>query len=586
MAMLTLSPSRIAIVVVALTLTSLLYTLGFPTQLVRPAQPIIDHYEHKNVHTEPIVPAPVMATPTDAAIAPQITHGDGPAAEDDQRWNDAGPAAGQATETGIAEYEKDGGRWEDKDQLKAAETSGETRQTRPPTTLATHAIPAPTANATNATTPAKPKFCKDVAGAPNVMVVFRTSKAEVQEKLPAHIKSLLACVPNFAIFSDHDGSIDGIKVHNALDSIGSETKRTHDEFREYQLMHADAEHKPDVAKTKDLDKWKFLPMVNKAFHLKPDARFYVFIEADTSLSWTNLLQWLDRLDYRIPYYSGAPTFINNVQIAQRGPGILLSQGALRRYAKSYSELYASKWEPELGKGCCGDLALAQAMNDAHVEFYASWPLMQGEQPSTLDFTRKQWCAPAVSWHHTDATVLNDIWASHQNWTHEKGWDVPYLFRDAFADLVMPHVQKSKGEWDNFSGDTKIVGEQGRRKKLEEEDERRKQHAKDKDGPPEESPFADPPHNPRDDKDAAAIADAIKDAADSPEKCQKTCERVEDCLQWRYKALGDGECHLGKVLKLGRRVKTDEGWTSGWMIERLGEVTAGWECKEVNWKFYQ
>jgi hypothetical protein len=59
------------------------------------------------------------------------------------------------------------------------------------------------------------------------------------------------------------------------------------------------------------------------------------------------------------------------------------------------------------------------------------------------------------------------------------------------------------------------------------------------------------------------------------------------LQWRYKALGDGECHLGKVLRLGRRTtEKDEPWTSGWMVERVGKVMEKWECKEVGWKFYQ
>jgi hypothetical protein len=619
-----LTPSRIAIIVVALTFFSFLYTLGFPTQLAQPAQPIIDHYDHKNVHTEPIVPAPIIPTPTPtrhATLAAQITHGERPGEEDESRWNDATKTAGQAgtpeaTNTSIAEYEKDGGRWEDKDKLKA-EKSGEKQEvsTTPiPTTLLTHAIPIPSGlNATNATnyasTPTEApsqahlsKLCKEVQGAPNVMVVMRTSKTEIQERLPAHIKGLLSCVPNFAIFSDHDGEIEGIKVHNALDSIAFETKRTHDEFQEYQLMHADPEHKPDASKTKNLDKWKFLPMVYKAYHLKPDARFYMFIEADTSLSWTNTLQWINRLDYRIPYYSGAPTFINSVQLAQRGSGIMLSQGALRRYVKSYDEKYISKWEFELGKGCCGDLALAQALGDAHVEFYSSWPLMQGEQPSSLDYTQKQWCSPAVTWHHTNADVLDEIWTTQQAWIKEHGWDVPFLFRDAFQSLVIPQMAAKKDKWDNLSQDTKIVAPQGRQKQLKEEEERSEQHAQDEEAKKDNhkpTPFADPPHHVRsifarhDDKDKKEevdwdkLAETFKEAADSAERCQKSCEQIEDCLQWRYKALGDGECHLGKVLRLGKKVEEkDDPWTSGWMIERMKKVTDGWACKEVNWRFYQ
>ena len=620
-----LTPSRIAIVVLSLSLFSFLWTLGFPSQLAQPTQPIVDHYDHKNVHSDPIIPAPSIATPTrHATHATPTIHGERPEGEDDHRWDDATKVAGQTflpgpTETGIAEYEEDGGRWEDGDTLKEGGKEGEKQEagaTSIPTTLLTHAIPAPSGvNATNATIPAgtptdspanthNSKFCKDVRGAPHVMVILRTSKAEIFKKLPAHIQGLLSCVPNFAIFSDHSGEIDGIPVHNALENIGSEAKRTHDEFREYQIMHADGEHKPDAGKTKSLDKWKFLPMVYKAYKLKPGAKFFVFIEADTSLSWTNILQWVHRLDYRIPYYSGSPAFIDSVQLAQRGSGIMLSQGALRRFAKSYDELYTSKWEAEVGKGCCGDLALARALGDAHVEFYSSWPLMQSEHPASLDYTKKHWCAPAVSWHHTNSEVLDEIWSSQKNWTAKNGWDKPYLYRDAFQSFVTPHMEAKKEKWDNLSQDTKIVAPQGRQQQLKEEEERSKKHKeeesdkKDADRPKPSLQFADPPSNRRSlfpnresDKpkelDWDKLAETFNDAADSAERCQKSCEQIEDCLQWRYKALGDGECHLGKVLRLGKKTtESDEPWTSGWMIERVGKVTEGWACKEVNWKFYQ
>jgi hypothetical protein len=610
-----LTPSRIAIVVFSLSLLSFLWTLGYPSQLGQPARPVVDHYDHKNVHLEPIIPAPSIPTPSQhATLSTPPPHGDRPDEEDGHRWDDATKVAGEAgpVETGIAEYEEDGGRWEDKDKLKGEDKTKEGQEasaTPPPTTLLTQtvtassdpnatneAIPASTPTDTPANAPSS-KFCKDVHGAPNVMVILRTSKAEINEKLPAHIQGLLSCVPNFAIFSDHEGELDGIPVHNALDNIGSETKRTHDEFREYQLMHADAEHKPDTGKTKNLDKWKFLPMVYKAYHLKPDARFYVFIEADTSLSWTNILQWVNRLDYRIPYYSGSPTIIDGVHLAQRGSGIMLSQGALRRYAKSYDELYSDKWEPKLGKGCCGDAALASALNDAHVEFYSSWPLMQGEHPASLDYTPKHWCSPAVSWHPASAEVLDDIWNSQKNWTAKHGWNKPYLFRDAFESFVTPHMAPKKEKWDNLSQDTKIVAPQGRQQQLKDEAERSRQHKAAEDAKKEAlfmpgTKFPDPPSHlsPRDDKkeiDWDKLAETFKDAADSAERCEKSCELIEDCLQWRYKTLGDGECHLGKVLRLGRKTnEKDEPWSSGWLVERVAKVTKGWECKEVNWKFYQ
>lgn len=613
-----LTPSRIAVLVLSFSLVSFFWTYGLPSRLGQPALPIIDHYDHKNVHSAPIIPAPAV---------------------------ESTPTSPRPLETGPPGPDDDGGRWDD-----AQTTSRKKKATATllPPAPATAAVPAPPGG--NATTPpashgpepsaaAVDKFCKDVRGAPHVMVVLRTSKAEV-DKLSTHLQGLLSCVPNFAIFSDHAGEIGGIPIHNALESIGSEAKRTHDEFHEYQIIHADAEHKPDPNKTKDLDKWKFLPMVYKAFNLNRHAKFYIFIEADTTLSWTNLLQWINRLDYRIPYYSGAPTFMNSIQLAQRGSGILLSQGALRRFSKSYDELYTTKWEAQVGKECCGDLLLAMALNDAHVEFYSSWPLLQGEQPSTLDYTKKHWCVPAVSWHHINGDDLVGMWNQERNWTSKYGWDKPYLFRDAFLEHVKPHIKAKKQTWDNLSQDTMIAAPQGRqqqmkeeaersrkaqqgeienqKKKQKEDEERKKEEQEGKKNAEEQtntekvkqkeslgSPVTDSEDSDgkgahsstqrrkRDDKDQPIdwdkLAQKFKDAGDTPERCQKACEDTADCLQWRYSKKGDGECHLGKVLRLGKQTEGDGGvekWVSGWLVDRVTKVIKDWECEEVKWRFYQ
>ncbi|KAI8931536.1 hypothetical protein NX059_011193 [Plenodomus lindquistii] len=597
------TPSRLAVIVVSFSLITFFWTFGLPRPLAAPALPIINHYNHKNGHT-------AATTPTPGA------HATG--------QENAAPAA-----TSVPDFGEDGGRWGDSvngteptdeaDTMPAKETTQPYKEDAQPPT---HAVA---------------DYCKDVKGAQHVMVVIRTSKSEMEARLPTHLKNLLECVPNFAIFSDHSTQFQGYKVHNALESISGDTKRNHDEFHEYQLMHADAQHKPDSSKTKDLDKWKFLPMVYQAYHQRPSARFILFIEADTSLSWTNFLQWVGRLDYRIPYHSGAPTFMGGVQISQRGPGILLSQAALRQYVHSYDQHYQMKWEPRIPKECCGDLLLSMALNDAHVELYPSWPMLQGEKPSTLDFTHKIWCSPAVSWHRLVGDELGGMWENEKRWVEARGWEEPYLYRDAFHDHVESHMQAHKDDWDNLSQDTKIVAPQGRQQEKKEEEERKKKHEEGKKAqaekdektakdsskseemgtatstPTSESkastgtdtthtqskPTLKPksttpdPKTKRNDEPPTAkpnwdkLSETFADAADSADRCQKACIEVPDCLQWRYTTLGDGECHLGKVLRLGK--KTDGGdakWTSGWLADRVGKVTKEWGCKKAEWKFYQ
>jgi hypothetical protein len=635
------TPSRIIVVIITFSLISFLWTFGLPRQLAEPSSPIIEHPADEIKVHDPIAPAPVAHT-SHASIPktkPTATlHEDRPKESDDHRWDDKTSKAGHTTEktpvpspkvSGPAGHDEDGGRWEDKEKSEASGTvSSVVFASASPepvlelissanTTTATATSTSSAAPYRHTAAPVK-GFCKDVKNAQDVMVIVKTSKAEAADKLSGHLKGLLSCVPNFAIFSDHEGEIDGIQIHDALHEINSETKQKNGEFREYMIIQADSEYKPDAKKTKDLDKWKILPMVYRAYQMNPHARFYAFIEADTGLSWMNLLQWVDRLDYRIPYYSGAQSFINHVQFAQRGPGILLSQGAMRRYAKSYEERWASEWQKRIAKECCGDYILATALNDAHVELYTSWPLMQGEQPTTLDYTSKQWCAPAVTWHHMDDAALSKSWELQKKWTDKHGWEKPYLYRDAFEEYVLPHITAQLDNWDNLGSDTKIIANEGRQKELKggKDDERAAKQKLEKaaggsftykreekkgsiktDNGKDTSKDHKKDDNKGDEKDGdaketidwAQIGKMVKDGADSPKACAGVCQEVDDCLQWRYTNKGDGECHLSKVVKLGGKTENkgdSQIWTSGWMVDRIKEETKKWECKEVAWRFYQ
>ncbi|KAF2641160.1 hypothetical protein P280DRAFT_468823 [Massarina eburnea CBS 473.64] len=441
--------------------------------------------------------------------------------------------------------------------------------------------------------------CKDVRGAADVMVVVRTSKAELSAGLPKQLKTLLSCAPNVAIFSDHAGTVDGFPVYDALESISPYRITKYDEFREYEKIKADTEYKSSLKDAEALDKWKFLPMVYDAYQKAPSHRFYMFLEADTSLTWTNLLQWLDRLDYRIQYYTGAPvTTQNDMQVVQQSPGILLSWGALRAYSKMYRERYAEEWESYVGKECCGDVMLATAMSESHVELVSSWPLLQGEAPSTLDWTERHWCAPIVSWHHMNSAEAELFKTTQEKWSVKHGWATPYLARDAFEELVLPQLGEKKTDWDNISSDTVIKAEPGRkekeakdkaeqeRKKDEEKKSREAEKSTESTLPP---PPKAAPHARRDTADDwEQLGHAIKEAANSIENCQSICNSSKDCLQWRYTPNNDGECHLGKVLLLGKKVeKGGQEWTSGWNMDRINKVTKDWKpCDEADWRFNQ
>lgn len=604
------TPSRFVVLAISLSLFSFLWVWGVPRQLPQPGYPIVDHNGPQAELEDWQKERAAWEKPV-FEFDPEQSQGLKKGTQSTQKPTPT-IAFGESATPKAKEGSKQAGDTESEKPTAALYPSGSNGTAKADST----STPTPTPS------PVPIKFCKDVHGAPNVMVIIKTSKAEIAEKIPTHLKTVLECVPNFAIFSDHAGKVEGFTIHDALDQISNSTRTRYKEFREYEKLQTQkADDLKPGSVTKDLDKWKILPMVYRAYKMRPYSRFYIFIEADTSLSWTNLLQWMARLDYRIPYYAGAPTFLGSVKFAQRGPGILLSNGALRQYAKAYDERYESEWEPRVGKECCGDMVLATAMTESHVEFYSAFPLLQGETPNSLDWTDRHWCAPIVSWHHMSKEDIEMVWGFQKNWTSKHGWEEPYLIKNAFAEFVSPHLAERKDDWDNFSQDTKI----------------------------DKPPKADTEGS-DDNKEWLKHGEDIRKSVESPDNCRRVCELAEDCVQWKYMRKGTskkrevreeekedeekgeareggegkqdaikgeadnrdkneggeknkedgekpevaekkevGECVLGKVIKLGKKMDKKEGeqtWTSGWMVDRIKKMTSEWECKEPSWKFNQ
>jgi hypothetical protein len=137
--------------------------------------------------------------------------------------------------------------------------------------------------------------------------------------------------------------------------------------------------------------------------------------------------------------------------------------------------------------------------------------------------------------------------------------VPYLIRNTFQSLVLPLLVGNITAWDNLSQDKKISK------------------------PDEDAPVAK-------NVDWYKLPQEEKDAVKSREDCEDLCRKKVDCLQWKFKK---GQCHLGMVVRLGRRTVPKEKdteetvWTSGWMVDKITKATEEWgKCDEANWKFNQ
>ncbi|KAK3710938.1 hypothetical protein LTR37_009959 [Vermiconidia calcicola] len=411
----------------------------------------------------------------------------------------------------------------------------------------------------NLSTPA-PKTCAEVPGADNVMVMLKTGATELYQKLPTHFVTTFKCVPHFMIFSDLAQEFADYPVYDALESISKDFRENHGDFELYRKLQQYQREGQDMSKLQgtgswNLDKWKFLPMIHKAFTTAGDnIEWFLIMEADTSLSWTNLLQWLRTMDPNEPYYLGAQNVIAGTTFAHGGSGVLISRKAAESLeairAEKGQAIWDAEWEELTSKACCGDEIIARAFLTADVELTPAWPLIQGETVASIDWTENHWCTPPVTWHHVSPIEIDSLWQFESDWIEEYGWDTPYLFRDVFAHFIDRHVTVNRAKWHNLSNDRKLASAE--LATFQEEVANHLQEAYE------------------------------QQAVESADACAELCTRSIDfeCMQWMF---SPGRCYLGKDVRFGRSDERElDHWISGWMHERLQGFRERMEGCEVRW----
>ncbi|KAK4621990.1 hypothetical protein CLAFUW4_06796 [Fulvia fulva] len=200
-------------------------------------------------------------------------------------------------------------------------------------------------------------------------------------------------------------------------------------------------------------------MVRKTYEMHPTAKWYIFTDADTWVSPTNLVNWLGRFDHSKQWYLGNPSVIGQQGFAHGGSGYILSKSAMNTTSDLYSR-ESQYWDRFAAKHWAGDCVLATALQH-RLNIPVSWayPLLQSESPFMLDYTeqnyyRKLWCYPVVSYHHASPSTIETLWVYEKNWTARHHTSVqPMKHRDVFRDIVMPRFREhDQQEWQNLSGD--------------------------------------------------------------------------------------------------------------------------------------
>jgi hypothetical protein len=450
------------------------------------------------------------------------------------------------------------------------------------TTTSVPTIPTTTPPTPNEEEKEEPLPCQNLKGSEDVLVVMRTGATEIKDKLPAHLSTTFKCYTNSLILSDYAEEFQGHQVHDVLSDIDDDVKHLHPDFELWRRLRAHGREALDASELSGavsresgatgkvenegwkLDKWKFLPMAERTLELYPEKKWYVFVEPDTYLMWSNLLDWLKRLDPSEPLYYGSEVQIDKDIFAHGGSSFVISNPALKRVAQLYKEKSA-EWHAQTSAHWAGDCILGKALLESGTPLTWAWPMFQGGNPNTMDFTESKaagrssslWCAPALSYHHLSPSEITSLFNFEQDWLRSTQQNQqrrqqqrssssgpPTLswrtlerhrlhHRDVFQHYIQPQITRnpSRENWTNLSHDLR-AGTQG----------------------------------------------------SSLEECKAMCEGVRECVQYSLSEMG---CWFSKEGRLGRPAEEGEGvWASGWLAERVRDWADGAHgiCKRevVSW----
>lgn len=285
--------------------------------------------------------------------------------------------------------------------------------------------------------------CRDFSGAQETLVILRTGSTELDDRFSAHLSTSLRCFPQYLIFSDLEEIHHGEHILDALDSVSGDIKAKHEDFDIYRRIQRDGRATLDLSELSGspeafermdgniqnpgwkLDKWKFMPMVNRTIHEYPDMKWYVFIEADTFLLWSMLLQYVSLLDHTKPHYIGAGTCLGEHLFAHGGSGFVVSQPAMRLATQHYST-HKAEVEALTNQQWAGDYVLGKSFDAAGVSCTDAWPHFQGDHPGLVAYagpdgryppaaSLREWCMPTISYHHMSSGMIKDLWSFEQRW---------------------------------------------------------------------------------------------------------------------------------------------------------------------------
>ncbi|OKP11352.1 hypothetical protein PENSUB_3137 [Penicillium subrubescens] len=252
-------------------------------------------------------------------------------------------------------------------------------------------------------------------GLDRIQVVLKTGTGE-PEKSRAHLSTVTSCITNLIVFSDHDEKIGRHHFIDILENLPPTYAFNNPDFAAYRAQKLAHSQGGSVGYSQEgwrLDRFKFLPMVEKTYEMRPHADWYVFIEADTYYFWDTLFRILDQLDPSRMHYIGSPVPGSNGRyFAYGGAGFVLSTGVMNRFIRdsSIDSRVSVQYQDWAKKDCCGDAVLGYAILDkTGVKLEGLYPTFAGDELGTLKVDRERWCIPLLALHRMSPEQMTALW---------------------------------------------------------------------------------------------------------------------------------------------------------------------------------
>ncbi|KAJ5121579.1 uncharacterized protein N7515_009540 [Penicillium bovifimosum] len=310
--------------------------------------------------------------------------------------------------------------------------------------------------------------CPTLLGMEDILVVLKTGITEARDKVPVHLRTTLRCVPHKIIVSDFEEAIAGIQTHDVIRNVSDTLKQSNQDFALYNRArsggrqaltsqdHTKVTNGPSGMKDNPgwkLDKWKFLPMIHTARRAQPDAKWFVFLEADTYPIWPNLLGWLANFDPEDRLYLGNQMQIGTALFAHGGSGFVLSHAAIHAVA-DFHQLHTDEWDEITNREWAGDCVLGMALAAAGVGLTWSWPHVTTQSVWEQDmlhenYGKKPWCHAPFTFHHMTPADVDRFWEFEQQWFERTNSNV-LTYSDIFRNLIRPTLADNLDNWDNFA----------------------------------------------------------------------------------------------------------------------------------------